>query len=144
MYLENLIQYNQALKQRNGFVEDVCGARSPIDWLALESYDHDLDRIGRIHLSRRRRILSRNSYLYFKKYYRFLVENTKRQISSTVSELKEKDFSRGLLDSARQKDLALQRTNFGIHRDDFEFVLSRRRLEKDLVRRVNKNHLLLH
>src|SRR5688572_23819636 len=41
-YLENLIQYNQALKFRNALLKMYAERKSAIDWTAIESYDRIL------------------------------------------------------------------------------------------------------
>ena len=46
VYLENLIQYNHALKQRNSLLKMFFERGSAIDWLAIESYDQILVDLG--------------------------------------------------------------------------------------------------
>ena len=128
LYLENLIQYNQALRLRNALLKMYAERRSSIDWLAMESYDKILTESGELIFQRRSNFIG--EFLpVFQKYYLFLVENSESAEVAYLSELKEKDFFQGLLD-AKMKDAALARTNFGIHRDDFEFVLAAEPLKK--------------
>jgi DNA replication and repair protein RecF len=128
LYLENLIQYSQALKLRNGLLKMYAERGSPIDWLTLESYDKILAESGEFIFRRRSNFLE--EFLpVFQKYYRFLVEDSESAEVRYWTELTGKGFLQGLADS-RQRDAALLRTNFGIHRDDFEFILANDALKK--------------
>ena len=128
LYLENLIQYGQALKLRNGLLKMYGERGSQIDWLALESYDKILAESGELIFQRRSTFIQ--EFLpVFQKYYRFLVEDIESAGVRYWSELSGKSFLQGLSES-RQKDAALLRTNFGIHRDDFEFILADDALKK--------------
>jgi DNA replication and repair protein RecF len=122
VYLDNLIQYNHALKQRNGLLKMFFDRKSEIDWVAVESYDQLLVNVGGAIFKRRTRFL-KEFLPVFKKYYHFLVEASEEAEIRYSSELNDKGFAQGLVDS-RQRDVIQQRTNFGIHRDDYEFELT--------------------
>jgi DNA replication and repair protein RecF len=119
-YLEALMQYNQALKQRNSLLRMFQERGNP-DWLALESYDRILIRLGQ-QIFQQRIAFAEEFLPVFRKYYKFIVDDAEVTDLKYASELKEKNFEEGLLRN-RQKDLALQRTSFGIHRDDYVFTL---------------------
>lgn len=119
-YLEALMQYNQALKQRNSLLR-MFQERGTADWLALESYDQLLIRLGQ-QIFQQRIAFAEEFLPVFRKYYKFIVDDAETTDLEYSSELKEKSFEEGLLKN-RQKDLALQRTSFGIHRDDYVFTL---------------------
>ena len=128
LYLENLIQYNQALKLRNALMKMYAERGLPIDWLMLESYDKILIQSGEFIFRSRLNFIV--EFLpVFQKYYRFLVDDSESADVRYSSELNDKAFFQGLLDT-RGKDAALLRTNFGIHRDDFEFTLAAEPLKK--------------
>jgi DNA replication and repair protein RecF len=95
---------------------------SSIDWLAIESYDQVLVKIGGFIHSRRLDFV-KEFLPVFQRYYQFLVEDSEYANVRYSSELMEKDFYQGLSDS-RQRDILQQRTHFGVHRDDYEFELS--------------------
>ncbi len=119
-YLDDLMQYNHALKQRNSLLK-MAHERGSVDWIAIESYDQLLCRFGSSIFEKRKDFVG--EFLpVFGRYYQFIVEENERTELAYVSELKEKDFREGLFQS-RQKDLVLQRTGFGIHRDDYRFTL---------------------
>ncbi len=128
LYLENLIQYNQALKLRNGLLKLYVERGSAVDWSALESYDKLLSSLGDSIFRRRSAFIVEFSPV-FQKYYHFLVENSESAEVQYASELKEKTFVAGLMD-VRPRDVALQRTNFGIHKDDYDFVLGNEALKR--------------
>lgn len=120
-YLEDLIQYNHALKQRNSLLKMFSESGS-VDWLAVESYDHYLIKFGTSILEKRKEFI-KEFLPVFRRFYQFIVEENEETDLVYLSALRDQDFKEGL-EASRQKDLALQRTSFGIHRDDFHFSLA--------------------
>jgi DNA replication and repair protein RecF len=119
-YLEDLIQYNHALKQRNSLLR-MSFERGSVDWIAIESYDQALITFGKTIYQKRKDFV--NEFIpVFRKFYQFIVEENEHTDLVYLSELNDKDFADGLI-STRQKDLTLQRTSFGLHRDDYHFML---------------------
>lgn len=118
-YLENLIQYNHALKQRNGLLK-IFYETSRVDLPALETYDEILSRLGK-PVYERRKVFMNEFGPVFKKYYHYIVADEAAEVLYN-SELHETGFLDGLRKN-RSRDLALQRTTFGIHRDDYHFTL---------------------
>lgn len=119
-YLENLIQYNLALKQRNGLLR-IFFERGKVDPHALESYDTLLDGLGQ-QLFEKRKSFIVEFVPAFTSFFNYLVEKNESVSISYLCDLNKSTF----LEAARhnqQRDLALQRTSFGIHRDDYEFQL---------------------
>lgn len=119
-YLDSLLRYNHTLKQRNSLLRMFQESGNP-DWLALEIYDHELTRSGDL-IFRRRLDFVEEFLPVFRHYYNFIVEERETTDLTYLSGLRETPYEEGLRKS-RQKDLALQRTSFGIHRDDFHFTL---------------------
>jgi DNA replication and repair protein RecF len=128
IYLANLIQYDQALKLRNALLRMYAERGSAIDWVAIESYDRVMSQSGEI-IFQRRSDFNKEFLPVFQKYYQYLVDNAEWAEVRYSTELDNTGFLKGLLDS-RQKDVALQRTSFGIHRDDYEFILADEVLKK--------------
>ena len=120
VYLESLIQYNYALKQRNSLLK-MFQESGKTDWLALEMYDHTLIPLGETIHDRRKTFVT-EFIPSFRQFYNFLVDECEVTNLNYLSGLTDLKFADGLLKS-RSKDLALQRTSFGVHRDDFEFTL---------------------
>jgi DNA replication and repair protein RecF len=119
-YLDNLIRYNHVLKQRNSLLKMFFESGS-VDWLAIESFDHSLIQFGK-EIFQRRKVFSEEFLPVFRKYFNYIVSAGEHADLKYASELDDCGFAEGLLKN-RQKDLALQRTNFGIHRDDYVFTL---------------------
>jgi DNA replication and repair protein RecF len=125
-YLEALIQYNYALKQRNSLLK-MFGETNTFDAIALESYDRVLIKAGDVIFRKRKEFISEFTPV-FQKYYSFIVED-EEAVLEYKTEVAKTDFQSGLVLN-RQRDLYLQRTNFGIHRDDFHFLLGEGELKK--------------
>jgi DNA replication and repair protein RecF len=118
-YLNALMQYNHALKQRNGLLKMFADTNS-YDEVALDSYDQVLLQKGKLIYARRKEFV--NEFLpLFQQFYSFIVEDEKAEMNY-ASELNQISFEEGLANS-RKKDVYLQRTSFGIHRDDYSFIL---------------------
>jgi DNA replication and repair protein RecF len=118
-YLEALIQYNYALKQRNGLLKMFADHHS-FDAIALESYDRLLIQAGNVLYNKRKEFVS--EFLpVFRQFYQFIVADEHADVVYNTA-LSKTDFATGL-NASRQRDLFLQRTNFGVHRDDYHFIL---------------------
>jgi DNA replication and repair protein RecF len=119
VYLEALIQYNHTLKQRNSLLKMFAESNS-FDELAVEAYDRILIQAGDVIFRKRKEFIG--EFLpVFRQFYTFIVADEKADLEYR-SELQKTDFKKGL-NANRQRDLFLQRTSFGIHRDDYQFTL---------------------
>ena len=118
-YLDALIKYNYALRQRNSLLK-MFAENNNFDPLALESYDDVLSAEGQ-RIFKKRQSFVKEFLPVFRDYYHFIVAHEDADVAYR-SELEDTDFSAGLL-ANRQRDLFLQRTSFGIHRDDYQFTL---------------------
>lgn len=119
VYLEDLMRYNHCLKQRNSLLK-LFAETGKQDWAMIESYDVVLVGLGNAIFSKREHFIK--EYLVeFKKYYHLLIASEEVDLVYT-SGLKSQVFKVGL-EETRGKDLATQRTSFGIHRDDYVFKL---------------------
>lgn len=126
VYLENLIKYNHVLRQRNSLLRQFA-ERDYMDQDLLENYDDQLLRFGTdIHARRRQYI---REYLpEFQRHYQNLSqgrEQTGLQYESDFARDPETIFSGSL-----KRDLALQRTTRGAHKDDFIFEIEGYPLKK--------------
>jgi len=118
-YLESLIQYNHALKQRNSLLKMFFDTNT-FDAAALETYDDMLVTLGATVYEKRQSFVSGFGPV-FKRFYNFIVAEEEAAILYN-SELNHTGFEEGLRQN-RSRDLASQRTGFGIHRDDYNFTL---------------------
>ncbi len=126
-YLEALMRYNHFLKQRNSLLK-MFFDRGAVDWLAIESYDQELASSG-IYIYEKRRQFTEEFVPAFQENYQFIVQQNESTGLKYDSELHHKNFLEGFQES-RNKDLVLQRTSFGIHRDDFVFTIAGRDIKR--------------
>ncbi|MBN1132905.1 MAG: DNA replication/repair protein RecF [Bacteroidales bacterium] len=127
LYLENLIQYNRALSQRNKLLKDFnASGRFPPD--LLEVWDEQLIRYGiPVHEARTKFI--ERMIPVFREYYQ-MVSGGKEQVSLKYhSQLNSRDFPSGIRKSL-EKDRVLQYSTFGIHKDDLDMQLEDYPLKK--------------
>jgi len=118
-YLEALIQYNQVLRQRNGLLKMFSDSNN-FDPAALETYDDMLVNAGNL-VFERRKVFVKEYAPVFQKFYNVIVADEEAAVFYN-SELSGVSFKDGLRQS-RSRDLFLQRTSFGIHKDDYVFTL---------------------
>ena len=117
-YLIQLIRYNKCLQERNRYLKNNAGS-GLIDNLVLDSLDAQLVISGKFILAKRVLFLSKLSNLVTK-LFDYIANGQElpaiEYIPSTTNDHYEKD-----LVLARGKDIILQRTTIGIHRDDLKF-----------------------
>ncbi len=127
VYLENLIQYNRALAQRNKLLKDFTQSRK-FDPQMLEVWDEQLIRFGEPIFEERVRFV-KELLPVFNAFYSH-VSGDREQVSLTYQAHLLKDgFSEGLKASV-DKDRFLQYTTFGIHKDDLGMGLGAYSLKK--------------
>lgn len=126
-YLEQLMRYTHHLKQRNSLLR-MGQERGTIDWIAVESYDHELARSGTI-IYERRKHFAKEFAPAFEQYCAYIVSGRERYTMQYQSDVAEGRYLEALVKS-RPRDVALQRTNFGIHRDDFVFRMDGHEIKK--------------
>ena len=121
VYLQNLIEYNKVLQQRNGFLKSQTERRLT-DKHLLEVYDEQLIGPGTWIFERRRAFLQTLLPLAGRFYTE--IAGVEEPLALTyVSALLHAPFRR-LLRENQEKDLYLQRTGSGIHRDDIDIVFA--------------------
>jgi len=114
-YLQNLIEYNKVLAQRNSFLK-AQAERRITDKNLLEVYDSQLVRPGQWLFTRRRSFLEQLLPLASGFYTR--IAGIEEPVTLAYeSQLFGRPFA-DLLREGRDKDLYQQRTGFGIHKDD--------------------------
>lgn len=119
-YLEDLMAYNNAIKQRNSLLK-MFYETGRKDFVALQVYDDQLIKHG-TYIHERRKAFIREFYPLYREFFEKIVLKNEDTDLRYQSGLNDRTFAQGLAQS-REKDIALQRTSFGIHRDDFEFIL---------------------
>ncbi|UCG27164.1 MAG: DNA replication/repair protein RecF [Bacteroidales bacterium] len=120
-YLEDLINYNRALSQRNILLKEFAKT-DRFDNESLQLWDDQLIPHGeRIH-SKRVNFIKRLIPI-FQKYYDSIAMGGEKVNMIYQSHLKDSQF-RTLLNESRYKDRILQYTTVGIHKDDLNLQLS--------------------
>ena len=127
-YLENLIVYSNHLKQRNSLLRSFSESGT-VDYDLLASYDQKLISAGNF-ISQKRKVFAQQFLPILQQQYIFLIDGAKEQVRIEYrTDLANSNFE-DLLKKNLSKDIALQRTSSGIHRDDFDFIINENELKK--------------
>jgi DNA replication and repair protein RecF len=119
-FLELLIQYNGLLRQRNATLKQGTGSHG-FDALYLQALDDQLAPLGE-NLSAQRVIFLESFIPVFQRHYAQLADGREQVVVEYKSQLSGQNF-RHLLLANERRDLALQRSTTGPHRDDFVFLM---------------------
>ena len=120
-YLENLLQYNRLLLQRNSLLKQFAD-RNYNDDLLLDVYSDPLVEVG-LKLYQFRNQFITEFLPIFKKHYATLSDAREEVEMIYESEVGAENFAQAFRRN-RQRDLAAQRTTIGIHKDDFIFEIN--------------------
>ncbi len=120
-YLQHLMAYNKVLQQRNSYLKTLSG-RNVVDESLMEVYDRQLTINGNYLFSQRKVFLEKLIPLV-NDFYKDIAGSKEAILLSYESSLLSNTFEKLLLQS-REKDLLLQRTTQGIHRDDIDIRLN--------------------
>ncbi len=121
IYLQQLMTYNKVLQQRNSLLK-MFADQGKTDWPLLEVLDEQLIAPGN-YIFEKREALAKELVPLVQQFYTHIAGN-KEEISLTYeSRLNDSSFH-DLLNSYRQKDFMMQRSNAGIHKDDISFLLN--------------------
>lgn len=119
-YLLQLIRYNKFLQDRNRYLKNVAGSFA--DPILLDSFDEQLVGSGIILLKKRMAFLETFIQSVVESFG-FISDDKEKPVliympSTSVEEYKI------AMQKTRQKDILLQRTSVGIHRDDIDIELN--------------------
>jgi DNA replication and repair protein RecF len=121
-YLQQLINYNKVLQQRNSFLKNEV-FQTNFDPQLLDALDAQLVMTATyIHNVRNKFCLKLIPLV--QKFYSDISNNNEIASLDYNSHLNEKHFDKILKDN-RQKDILTQRSNIGIHKDDLTFFLNK-------------------
>ncbi|RPD49266.1 DNA replication/repair protein RecF [Hymenobacter sediminis] len=120
-YLERLIRYTHLLKQRNSLLKLAADRQAGYDRDYLLVLDEQLAPLGEQLVQRRQQFLTEFEPV-FQRHYEQLADAREQVTLVYKSELPEADFLK-LLRLQERKDLSLQRTTIGPHRDDVTFLM---------------------
>ncbi len=126
-YLRMLIRYNHILKQRNAALKQF-GEQRKTDPTLLQIYDDQLIKPA-LHLHEKRSAFLADFGPELAQTYQVISGEREVVNCAYQSTLTEKDFRQILLDT-REKDMILQRTTAGPHRDDLDFSIEARPVKR--------------
>jgi DNA replication and repair protein RecF len=119
-YLQNLIDYNRILQQRNSYLKLIAENRGT-DMQLLDVYDVQLAEFGNYIYNKRKEQLEQLVPMILKTYSDIAGANEDLDIRYE-SQLHNSSFP-SLLRQYRERDKLSQRSNVGIHKDDLAFRL---------------------
>jgi DNA replication and repair protein RecF len=120
-YLQQLIGYNKILQQRNGFLKSLADKRIH-DRSLLDVYDEQLAKPGAWLFGQRRSFLQKFLPLVMQFYGQ--IAGQEEPVELVYESQLLHDTFPDLLRQLREKDLLLQRSGGGIHKDDIEMSFS--------------------
>lgn len=126
-YLEHLIEYNKALQQRNSLLK-IFAERRKIDEAGLEVWDHYLTLHGEYINNARKEFFYGFRDVFRRNHHELSAgaEETDIEYESALNTASLPD----LLKESRKKDLAMQHTTMGIHKDNLIFYLNGQPLKR--------------
>lgn len=127
LYLNSLIDYSKIVSQRNSLLKYFAANRT-FDGDTLEVYNLQLQELSAVLYDKRRTFLERFIPIFRKRYA--TISNEREEVGITYrSQLEENSLS-VLLEENLQKDLALQYTSVGTHKDDLLFEIADHPIKK--------------
>lgn len=126
-YLDNLINYNKALAQRNALLKHFSDTRF-FNPDMLEIWDRQLTGYGHKIYEKRTSFL-KEFIPIFRHYFEFISEGKEEVDIQYISQLSDRDLGQ-LLAVSVEKDRAARFTTQGIHKDDLELMISGYPLKK--------------
>ncbi len=138
-YLTALIKYNRILRQRNAALKKL-GATLQTDPKLLDTFDEQMEAPAQL-IHQKRAEFSDHFIPVFQEYYQLISDNQESVAYTYRSQLSE-DSLRNLLQESRQKDLILQRSSTGIHKDDLLFKIESFPLKKFASQGQLKSYIL--
>jgi len=121
LYLNSLIQYSKVVAQRNALLK-FFAANSKFDRDTLEIYNAQMCELGNVIFEKRKEFLKEFIPIFNHRYSE--ITNDKEKVSIEYSsKLFETPLAK-LLEENLQKDMALQYTSVGLHKDDLSFEIA--------------------
>jgi len=118
LYLDDLLNYNKALTQRNALLKRFAETRS-FDMASLDIWDEQLVTFGKRIYEKRESFLKEFAPI-FQHYFEFISGGKEQVDIQYESQLQGSDFG-ALIKSAIDRDRLLKFTTVGIHKDDLLF-----------------------
>lgn len=119
-YLNNLLQYNKVLAQRNAALKQFAES-GKTDTNLMAIYNEQLVSLGN-YIFKKRATALEQILPYFKQVYSQISQAENEADFTYKSQLENNNFAE-ILEKNFQRELILERTEIGIHKDDIEFLL---------------------
>ena len=126
-YLDNLIVYNKYLDQRNALLKSINVSGHKDDVL-LENYNDNLAKYGTAIYEKRRVVLAELETIFM--YYHRIVCLNREETTFEYDSLQNKESLSVLLNKNLTKEILLERTLSGPHRDDIVFTINKNKLKR--------------
>ena len=127
VYLNNLLQYTKLVSQRNSLLK-YFAANNTFESDTLEVYNLQMSSLGQALFEKRKQFLEEFIPI-FNKRYADITNNKEEVYISYKSQLYDNSLSK-LLEENLQKDMALQYTSVGTHKDDLSFEIAGHPIKK--------------
>jgi DNA replication and repair protein RecF len=121
-YLENLLRYQKVMKHRNALLKNADGKLSNSLLPLLDTYDEEIIRLS-LNLTKERASFIDEIQQYFTNNIQAIVEGAETCKITYKAQALDDAFAENFR-QARQKDVLMQRTTIGAHRDDYVFELN--------------------
>lgn len=119
-YMQALIRYNKFLQQRNSYLKQTAILKKR-DNALLETIDEQLADTGTLIYEKRKAFIPAMRY-HIMQFYKDVAGKEEAIDVQYESQLHEQSLSL-LLQHSREKDYILQRTQFGVHKDNLALIL---------------------
>lgn len=136
VYLNALLQYNHALKQRNALLKNDNIA----DGSLFEIWE-DLMVTHGVYIFEKRKMFIEEFIPIFQKIYEFISDGNENVSLTYRSQLEEDDF-RNKLTQNRERDKIVGFSTNGIHKDDLEMLLDQFQIKRVGSQGQNKTYLI--
>ena len=120
-YLNDLINYNKALSQRNSLLKQFSDS-GYWDESLIQMWDHSLIPLGNAIYNKREAFL-KEFIPVFQSYFEVISDGKELVSIDYQSGLKESKFE-DLLVNSREKDRSVRYTSTGVHKDDLSFLIN--------------------
>ncbi len=127
-FLQNLIDYKKILNQRNSLLKKFAENKT-FDANMIEMFDYKLTKLNPLIYEERKNFV-KDFIPIFKNYYHKISGSNENIDIKYKTQLKVNNFGK-LLSENLKKDLILQRTTVGIHKDDLNFTIDANALKKN-------------
>jgi DNA replication and repair protein RecF len=121
-YLDNLIQYNRILQQRNRLLKNLSDQSHSVPLDMFDIYDEQLSFYGTSIYHQRLQFIQEFAPV-FSRFYQYIASNLEEAELVYQSQLSSGNLN-DLLKSNFGKDKSLEFTSFGIHKDDLQLLIN--------------------